>query len=214
MSRILIDAGDRASKPYRRTPLDFVEDPFPSWLTQMEPYITWKIFSPPKRPLPRFTNDRLPAIDDSRDSLLLVIIVTAYSSLHFAAWNFAFPTQIEWLMWRIVCIIMLSGASIFFTCEFYRVRRINGRWQRWKSRFSYRRHGLAPPESAIPLHRLLRVKMEAKFVPTWSVINMSVVTVLYTSARLYIAIECFISLRLLPIHAFDSIEWSNFIPHF
>lgn len=215
IARILIEAGERASKPYLRTPLDFIEDQFPLWLTRIEPYITWRIFSPPERPLPRFTNDRLPAIDGSRDSVLLVAVVTAYSSLHFAAWNFSFPTQVERLVWRIVCIIMVSTASIFFACEFYRNEQRNGRWQRWKSKFSS--SSALPVARALPLDRAPRTPEDAKRVPpvpTWQVVNMLVVTVLYTSARLYVAVECFMGLRSLPPGAFDSVEWSNVIPHF
>ena len=206
IGQILIEAGECARRPYLRTPLDFIEDQFPLWLTGVEHFTKRKIFGPPERPLPRFTNDRLPTIDGSRDSILLITIVTAYSSLHFIAWNFSFPTQVERLVWRIVCIIMVSTASIFFACEIYNNEQRNGRWQHWKSRFS--------PSRALPLDRVLRQPEEAKLIPNWQAVNMLVVTVLYTSARLYIAVECFISLRSLPLRAFDSVAWTNFIPHF
>ena len=50
--------------------------------------------------------------------------------------------------------------------------------------------------------------------PGWQAIVSSAAVVIYTLARIYIAVECFVSLRSLPIGAFDSVRWSKFIPHF
>ena len=205
IAEILIDAGSRARMPYLRTPLDFVDDQFPSWLTRIQPFFAWRIFGPPERPLPRFTNDRLPTIDGSRDSILLVIVVMAYSGLHFIAWDFIFPTQVERIIWRVNCIVMVSTASIFFASEFYHNELRTGRWLHGNPRL----FSMTPP-----LRRLLSKLEGAKLIPSGQNVFILVFAVMYTLARMYIAIECFISLRSLPLRAFDSVKWSNFIPHY
>ena len=55
---------------------------------------------------------------------------------------------------------------------------------------------------------------EMEFIPKWEVRIMSPVTFVYTLARTYIVVEVFVSLRSLPSGAFDSVQWSSFIPHF
>ena len=55
---------------------------------------------------------------------------------------------------------------------------------------------------------------EMEFIPKWEVMVMSPVTFVYTLARTYIVVEVFFSLRSLPSGAFDSVQWSSFIPHF
>ena len=207
IGEVLIQAGHLARHPYTRTPLDFVDEHFPSWLTRIEPHLRWKIFSPPERPIPRFTNERLPTIvDDSQDSIILVIVVMIYSCIHFVAWDFNFPTAAERMLWRVNCIIMVSTATIFFASEFYHLRLRYRAWRRWKMKLF--------PGRAIPLSLLPPHPEEVEFSPTWQVVIMLVVTLLYTLARTYIAIECLVSLRSLPAHAFDTVNWSKYIPHF
>ena len=48
----------------------------------------------------------------------------------------------------------------------------------------------------------------------WQALVSSAAVLIYTAARMYIVVECFVSLRSLPVGAFDSVQWSNFIPHF
>ena len=55
---------------------------------------------------------------------------------------------------------------------------------------------------------------EMEFIPMWEVYLMSPVTFVYTLARTYIVLEVFVSLRSLPSGAFDTVEWSEFLPHF
>ena len=55
---------------------------------------------------------------------------------------------------------------------------------------------------------------EREFIPQWEFIAMNPVTFTYALARAYICVEVFVSLRSLPPKAFDSVQWSDFIPHF
>ena len=175
---ILLEAGRAARRPYSRTPLDFVSYPSPSWLTEIQPHLRFRA-GPKERPLPRVPNDTLPVIGANLDAIFSLTIIMTYSSLHFLAWDFHFPTQVEQTIWRVNCIIMITTAFAFFSCQFCQ--------------------GLSC------LSRLVEV---------WTAIPASAAVVIYTAARMYIAVECFVSLRSLPIGAFYSVQWSNFIPHF
>lgn len=174
---ILIQAGQAAARPYVRTPLDFVGDSSPSWLTEIQPHLRFRA-GPKERPLPRVPNDTLPIIGSNLDAIFLFIVIMTYSCLHAIAWNFHFPTRTEQTIWRVNCIIMITTAFVFFLCQF-----------------------------CLKLGRL-------RLTINWQALVSSAAVVIYTAARMYIAIECFVSLRSLPIGAFDSVQWSNFIPHF
>ena len=174
---ILLEAGRAANKPYVHTPLDFISNPSPSWRTEIQPHLWFRAGK--ERPLPQVPNGTLSIFGANLDAIYLLTTIMVYSCLHLLAWNFHFPTQVEQTLWRINCIIMITTAFIFFSCQVCQ--------------------GLSC------LSRLLI---------GWKAFPASAAVVIYTAARMYIAVECFVSLRSLPIGAFYSVQWSNFIPHF
>ena len=211
-ARILLEAdgpyAQAASKPYQHTPLDFVDDQSPSWLTEIQPHLPFRI-GPAQRPLPRFTNDRFPVIGASPDAIFLFCIIKAYAALHFIAWNFSFPTRIERILWRAGCITIIVTTVIFLAAETYQDGHRLGRWDRWYIKMFPKR------EATIRRQNTMEKRMrEMEFIPKWEVYLMSPVTFVYTLARTYIVVEVFVSLRSLPEGAFDSVQWSEFIPHF
>lgn len=208
IEQILKEGGDSASEPYRQTPLDFIDDQSPSWLIDVQPHLGFRR-GPPERPLPRFTNDRLPVIGVTADSILLFIVSMTYCSLHFVAWNFEFPTRIEMILWRASAITIVVTAKIFWLCEAYQDGVRLGRWERWYKRIF--------PDRADQEFRLesgMEEKKKLPFIPVWEVVIMVPVTILYSLARSYIVIEIFLSQRSLPSSAFDSVDWSHYLPHF
>ena len=207
---ILIQAGNwpDAEKPYKQTPLDFIDNQSPSWLTEIQPRLHFRM-GPRERPLPRFTNDRFPVIGAGPDSILLFIVILAYCCLHFIAWRFSFPTRVEKILWRAGCVAIVATSFIFLACETYQDGHRLGRWDRWYIKLFPKREGT--------LHRMSTMEKrmrEREFVPLWEVIIMSPVTMVYALARTYIVVEVFVSLRSLPNGAFDSVHWSDYIPHF
>lgn len=177
-SEILLEAGRAANKPYIHTPLDFIGGSSPSWHAKIQPHLGFRA-GLKERPLPRVPNDSLPVIGANLDAIFLLTIIITYSCLHFLAWNFHFPTQVEQTVWRVNCIIMITTAFVFFSCQFCQ--------------------GLGYLD---------------ELETNWKAIVPSAAVVIYTAARMYIAVECFVSLRSLPIGAFYSVQWSNFIPHY
>ena len=208
-AEILVEAGNLpgAEKPYRQTPLDFIDNQSPSWLTEVQPHLHFRM-GPRERPLPRFTNDRLPVIGASKDTFVLFTVIMAYCCLHFIAWKFFFPTHIEKILWRVGCITIVATTFIFLACESYQDGHRLGRWQRWYLKLF--------PKNPVHLARvdtMEKKRREMEFIPLWEVVIMSPVTIVYTLARTYIIVEVFVSLRSLPSGAFNSVNWSNFIPH-
>ena len=207
--QILVEAGNMpgAEKPYSHTPLDFIDNQSPSWLTEIQPHLHFRM-GPRERPLPRFTNDKFPVIGASRDSIVLFAVIMAYCCLHFIAWKFFFPTHVERILWHVGCITIVATTFIFLACETYQDGHRLGRWQRWYLKLF--------PKNPVHLARvdtMEKKRREMEFIPFWEVVVMSPVTMVYTLARAYIIVEVFVSLRSLPSGAFNSVNWSNFIPH-
>ena len=142
IDQILKDAGHRASKPYRQTPLDFIDDQSPSWLTEVQPHLRFRR-GPPERPLPRFTNDRFPVIGAGPESVIFFFIDMIYCAIHFIGWNFDYPTLIELKLWRASCLTMTSCALILWMCETYQDGHRVGRWRRWHNKMFPERHRIA-----------------------------------------------------------------------
>ena len=206
IARILLEAGDAASERWWQTPLDFIDNQSPSWLTEVQPHLRFRR-GPRIRPLPRLTNDRFPVIGAGPDAVFLFLFTMAYCGLHFVAWNFSFPTQIECHLWRAASITIGACAFIFWVCETYQDGHRLGRWERWYAKlFHDGKDGR--------INTMEKARRNRRFIPVWEVIVMTPVTIVYTVARSYIVIEVFLSQRSLPIGAFDTVQWSEFVPHF
>ena len=206
MAKVLQDAGQDAH--YKRTPMDFVDDLSPSWLSEVQPYLPLR-FGPPQRPIPRFTNDRFPVIGASPEAIILIIITKIYVGLHFGAWNFDFPTNIEKWLWRGSSIVIFGSASVCWVCETIQDGHRTKRWKTW--------HAHLFPQRAANLASLVDAEKAAKaepFIPLWEVYIITPVTFIYSAARTYVMIEIFLSQRALPAGAFKSVQWSDFIPHY
>ncbi|KAL8741501.1 MAG: hypothetical protein Q9190_005900 [Brigantiaea leucoxantha] len=208
---ILLEAGSAASEPYQQTPLDFIDDQSPSWLTSVQPYLRFRA-GPKDRPLPRFTNDRFPEISTTQDAIFLLLSKLAICGIHLWAWEFSFPTPIERGLWRVACIVLLICAVIFWVCEIYQYGLRYIWWQRMYTRlfnifFSHR------PEKDSRTSTEESHRRRKRLLPAWLLSVMTPVTLSYIIARMYIIVEVFLSQRSLPPSAFKTVQWSEFIPH-
>ncbi|KAL8727466.1 MAG: hypothetical protein Q9181_005706 [Wetmoreana brouardii] len=207
MTEILIEAGSTVQgAPYRQTPLDFIDNQSPSWLTEVQPHLRFRT-GPLMRPLPRFTNDRFPVIGAGPDAVFLFLFTMAYCALHFAAWNFSFPTPLECYLWRVASITMAACAFIFWVCETYQDGHRLGRWERWYAKLFHN-------DKDGRINTMEKLRRNRRFIPVWEVIIMTPVTLVYTVARTYIVIEVFLCQRSLVAGCFDTVQWSEFVPHF
>ncbi|KAL8898461.1 MAG: hypothetical protein Q9192_002079 [Flavoplaca navasiana] len=206
IAEILIEAGPAASQPFKQTPLDFIDNQSPSWLTEVQPHLRFRT-GPTMRPLPRLTNDRFPVIGAGPDAVFLFLFTMAFCGLHFVAWDFSFPSHLERDLWRAASIAISACAFIFWVCETYQDGHRLGRWERWYAKLF---HG----DRDGRINTMEKTRRNRRFIPVWEVILMTPVTVVYTVARTYIVVEVFLSQRSLPVGAFDTVQWSEFVPHF
>jgi hypothetical protein len=114
-----------------------------------------------------------------------------YAGAHASAWNSHFPTYIERWIWRGACVCIASVApflcTLFFICKKVdgKIYRLNGR-----------------------INTFLRKLNEAVFI-----FLAGMTTISYLLARLFIPVEAFISIRSLPVGAFETVEWVEYWPH-
>ncbi|KAI9819457.1 MAG: hypothetical protein M1827_006905 [Pycnora praestabilis] len=202
MEDILLSAGDRANKPYNLTPLDFINPP-PKFTGLALFWLGIKIGldidrTPKIRPIRTFANSTrtAPRGLSWKEIILGAGIGLGYVCIHLAGWNFSFPTFVEHTFWRVATSLM-SGLVVFYLFLLFAGTALAG----------------------VISRRLFHTDTStvadmAGLFPGW--IKFPVCLVLcgaYGSARLYIFVESFVSLRALPLGAYDSVNWSDYIPH-
>ena len=178
-------AGDEAKEVFRDTPLDFIE---PRIYTsgQLPLHQCWGV---QERPLPRLPNDRDPRLHNSKTILIITVPTAAFSLLHLIAWHFDFPTKTELLLWRWTCVSMTIILGTYCATEATSIVAEG-----------YRTSGLTTPKG----YKLRWPTNLLFFVPGF----------LYMCARLIVIVEVIISLRLLPAGCFETVQWSQLLPHF
>lgn len=153
------------------------------------------------------TAERTIGTGDGTESFDLALFFAglAYGGLHLIAWNPPVRTTAEALMWRI------SGIAVIL------YRPLPG-----IIRFCF-------PEGKDGLHRIAVFLRNHR--PSWwwksswigcaledIAIGMTVLvglpgTALYVLSRIYLVVECFISIPRLPASVFETPVWSQYVPH-
>lgn len=131
-----------------------------------------------------------------------------FGSIHCFGWMFAFPSRTEQLLWRISCItitsvpVLLGGVIIS--------------WEGWLEKWV--KNWWAKVENQVP--KPLKMMWDAGlwlaftiFVMIPAAILIFASPVLYILARVTLLILSLASLRSLPAEAFQTVQWTTFIPH-
>jgi len=200
---ILLEAGDRARKPYKSTPLDFLNPPERrTSIIALCKFGLGVLFGFDKetseRPVKTFVNSRTTPYRGItvREMLYGVLIELTYFGIHLAAWNFTFPTRTERLLWR-VASLQLLGVLLFYLA----VITIGTYFYKDIARILFGKES----------NSMLGV---ASLAPQWLLlVAYYPVIIAYGSARTYILLEAFVNLRALPLSAYTSVNWADFIPH-
>ena len=116
----------------------------------------------------------------------------AYGGVHATAWNGHFPSHIEMWLWRAssICIAGSGLVWILINMLAHSSKRVTAYWVD----VQYLR---AHWTNLVPLGSL------------FTLCGLS-----YLLARVFLIVEAFISLRKLPAAAFDTLQWTQLVPHF
>lgn len=206
IAEILVKAGDEAREPYKLTPLDFVAarpcraNFVAAWWWGLALCFDGILFhiNEKRRPIRTFSNSKAipPRGYTFWSCFLRIIIAIGYFALHFAGWNFVLPTTVEQKLWRgaMIYFIGIYGGYLIVFAVFTSLSK-------WISK----KCGQREVSTFIDL---------ASLIPRW--IQLLILLPIYGSygiVRLYIVVEGFISLRCLPVDAYATVNWSNFLPH-
>jgi hypothetical protein len=137
----------------------------------------------------------------------LAVTSLLYGGLHLVAWNAPFQTRTHKLLWRIsaICIagfgpgilvlllvaVLVGGALLLL-------------YDSWleSSEFSC---------TSAPLHIIYWVSVAGATVI--GIVILIAGALLYAGARIYIVVECFLSLPYLPDIVFQQPQWQRYFPH-
>lgn len=143
---------------------------------------------------------------------------TIFGLIHCLAWNFAFPSHVEQVLWRVsstiiagLCIGVMSIALVFI------VRQIHQRGKDAKARVNV--SSGVPTNPATPLEPTKGCESlkPNSFLPNYDHLGTKVVctmfAICFVLTRFSLITLSIIGLRALPASAFDTVLWSGFIPH-
>ncbi|KAF2494613.1 hypothetical protein BU16DRAFT_462990, partial [Lophium mytilinum] len=208
MVPVLRRASRIAARPYRQTPLDFVDDLKPSWALNVQTFMKMPV-GPSERPIQRIGDTWLPWLTwTERTCLCLATMV--YSAIHLSGWNFHFPTRTEQILWRVSSLILLGATSVFWLLKCPAIIWRHHGGQELFVRFFTRKSN--PPASQQKC--LHETPFEPRELPlVWEFWGIFPVAFIYALARFYIVVESILSLRSLPLTAYLTVDGSSFIPN-
>jgi hypothetical protein len=123
-----------------------------------------------------------------------------YGGLHLSAWNAPFPSPIQRLLWRISGLVLVSSGPALFLQLFGNTQGA----LLYKRVSHYTRHSCA--ESTVTCLGCLTI------ATPWY-ISIVAAYVIYGLARVFLVIECFVTLWYLPKEVFEVLNWTQFLPH-
>ncbi|KAF2450693.1 hypothetical protein P171DRAFT_427014 [Karstenula rhodostoma CBS 690.94] len=129
----------------------------------------------------------LGSVNVHRDALKFVVAFAgaAYGGLHLAAWHDFFPTVAEKWLWM-ACALATGASGVLLALFFLASQKVKA--------FEYLEH-------------FIRNSKAIK----WT--SASIITPLFLTARIFIVVEAFISLRRQPADVYKTPEWSEYLPH-
>lgn len=193
MARILEEAGIAGESPFIHTPMDFVEQP--GWLLWKRRDKFMSFGGLAKRPIPRIPNDLTQPPLTLRLAIPLWFLTVGYAAIHVAGWNYSFPTVAELYIWRCSSATMFVVLFLWGLVEVLAV----------KPGFDFTITLLGIWEKQNTKNTLFR---------NWGVDGPATICAsLYFVARTVLIAETFTSMRLMPSAVYETVQWTNFLPH-
>lgn len=153
------------------------------------------------------------------------VLIIVYSTLFTTAWNLSFPTETEHILWRVASIITLVygvvGLIVAWYCHCillpgWKARELPSvapRQRKSTSRNILSWLGVHANKVTAKLRNNPRDGDPALGVPLRMLIPVTILCTSYCVSRAYILIEDGIGLRSLPSSAFETVDWSQYLPH-
>jgi hypothetical protein len=123
---------------------------------------------------------------------LLTVFSAIYGAVHICAYNFVFPTTIEAALWYVSSLHIATGAYLVFVVALVKI----------PDDITHRR---SPNER-------LRVFWGWIYVILLLLFRFFI-PICYLTARCFIVVEAFASLRNMPVGVYKTVAWTNFLPH-
>ncbi|KAI9866612.1 MAG: hypothetical protein M1813_001164 [Trichoglossum hirsutum] len=199
------------NRPWRLTPLDFVDENGPGYSANVQPFMKMPVI-PPERPIRRIPNDRFPMNPYGAQEYFLCFATLVFTAIHVAGWNFDFPTHTERLLWRICSLLLFSITVAFWIFETIASWTRLGRWKALYL-YIFNRKALEEHKRRIA-QRNMTVKREPTELPLpWEFATITPLAIIYGVARFYLIGEAFAELRNINGTAYINISWVDFLPH-
>ena len=121
--------------------------------------------------------------------IVAVPLTVIFGGLHCLAWNFSFPSPVERLLWRVSSVSSIVAFPLL--------------WASSVLRDKLEKYGDTGAKNGKVLSYLIDLADGLR----WASL------ILYLVSRVYLLVESFFSLRELPEGAFETVDWSRYIPH-
>lgn len=128
-----------------------------------------------------------------------------YGGLHAGAWNSTFPSDTESLLWRISAVFITSSGLSSSLVAVIKYWNSHGNWNETLRSYAYRFLAVVPEAEWAAIIEFSECTVCAYVV--------LIIVPIFIVARLYLVLEAFASLRNLPIEAYQTPIWTQWIPH-
>lgn len=139
--------------------------------------------------VPRFYASITVPRDERKISAFIALTGAVFGAIHCAAWFFSFPSPVEQKIWRVGSLV-ITGVPLAFLFM------------------------MIPTDGILKPHNTHFTKGVKGFIRTRIVSGMfKTLLPVYGVTRLALVVVALISLRRLPVKAYNVVDWTLFIPH-
>ncbi|KAF7980020.1 hypothetical protein HWV62_40136 [Athelia sp. TMB] len=121
--------------------------------------------------------------DYARADTVALFVAMVFGAVHCIAWSHSFQSQLEQQLWRAFAVAIIAVPVAFAVVS-----------------------GL----TVLIAQVIFRSNMLVEFILLMSCVPLALV---YIAARLLLIVMSFTSLRMLPVTAYQTVRWTNFVPH-
>lgn len=199
------------SRPWKQTPLDFVDENGPGWAVNVQPFMKMPVL-PPDRPIQRIPDDRFPMNPHGAQEYYLCFATLVFAAIHVAGWNFSFPSRPEQILWRVSSMLLFGITASFWILETMASWKRLGRWKQLYYTILNRKK-LEDFEKSRTQRMMTETREPTELPLPWEFWTIFPLAVLYGLARFSLLAEAFLELRSLEATALLNVDWSVYFPH-